>query len=727
MKLRIHVANEKWQEFDSAWAESAKNLEPIEDLLGALMLIGKKKRMPRCLPQLKDHAAKLAEAERFEDAARILGAALLAGASSGEIGSTLAEHCEKAWGDESWFASYADLAGLRADSEDLRKGWKIFDKMRSYAKDQVVFHPGGWGTGQITEVLPDEQSVTIRFTTGKVDTFPMSAAVDIFQVLPHDDLRAMHLVDPDGVKDRMKEEPLAILRAIVERAGGKATMVTIRNAMMQIGVEGTSWTSWWRKAKKVAEGSEWFRVTGAGTKTEVTQLAAATDPVDDLRRQLNGIGTLSDLLTRVRELMTGEKLEENLRELAREILAREADNESQELGERMAVWLFLYEHTKETHPELMAQFQKAALESPSDDPSVAPPLWALFQSVPTAREQDRCLDLLPEIFSDDTWLDHLALNLQHAPPGMVRGALERLSTGGRKDVLAEHYNTLLTRPLRSPHVFVSLARLAETGKLEGKFPPKLKRAQALLSLSTYLYLNRRTDVLIGRVNTRLVEFLTKGREPVLRQLLEDADYEGLLSCQTTIQRGVEEIIDNLVTAMVVRAAPEPAEGSMDMFWESDSVWSTRPGLKKRQAELKELLDEKIPAAEEAIGRAASYGDLSENAEWTAAVEERRNLSEMVGQLKQDLRKVDLIEDAIRPDGVVCPGSFVRVINLTTNEENSFTILGPWDTDAGDDVISYRAPLAAALLGHRLGEEATAVLPTGEAKLKVLEVREAQLA
>ena len=727
MKLRIHVANEKWQEFDTAWAESAKNLEPIDDLLGALVIIGKKKRMPRCLPQLKDHASKLAAADRHEDAARILGASLLAGASSGEIGSSLVDHAEKAWGDESWFASYADLAGLRADSDDLRKGWRVFDKMRAFKKDQVVFHPGGWGTGQVTAVMPDELNLDVKFCSGKRDTFPMSAAVDIFQVLPEDDLRAMNLVDPDGVKDRMKEEPLVILRAIVERAGGKATMVNVRNAMMQIGVEGTSWTSWWRKAKKSAEASEWFRVTGAGTKTEIIQLAAATDPVDDLRRQLNGIGTLIDLLARVRELMTGEKLEDNLRELACEILAREATDDTQVLGQRMAIWLFLYEHSKEVEPELMQHFQAASLEGQGADPSVPPPLWALFQSVPTAREQDRCLEMLPLIYSDDTWLDHLALNLQHAPPGMVRGALERLTTAGRRDVLAEHYNTLLTRPLRSPHVFVSLARLAETGKLEGKFPPKLKRAQALLSLATYVYLNRRTDLALGRVNTRLTEFLTKGREPILRDLLADADYEGLLSAQTTIQRGVEEIVDNLVTAMVVRAAPEPDENAIDMFWESNSIWSTRPGLKKRQAELRHLLDEKIPAAEDAIGKAAAYGDLSENAEWTAAVEERRNLSEMVGQLKQDLRKVDLIEDVTRPEGVVCPGSRVKVKNLATGEENSFAILGPWDTDMSDDVISYRAPLAAGLLGHRAGEEAVAILPTGEAKFQVLEVSEAQLA
>jgi transcription elongation factor GreA len=77
--------------------------------------------------------------------------------------------------------------------------------------------------------------------------------------------------------------------------------------------------------------------------------------------------------------------------------------------------------------------------------------------------------------------------------------------------------------------------------------------------------------------------------------------------------------------------------------------------------------------------------------------------------------------------MVCPGCFVRVKNLDSGEESQFTILGPWDTDQGDDVISYRAPLAAGLLGRRQGEEAIADLPSGEARLEVLEVREAELA
>ncbi|MEM7518518.1 MAG: GreA/GreB family elongation factor, partial [Planctomycetota bacterium] len=239
--------------------------------------------------------------------------------------------------------------------------------------------------------------------------------------------------------------------------------------------------------------------------------------------------------------------------------------------------------------------------------------------------------------------------------------------------------------------------------------------------------HRRRDAVTGRLNTRLSEMLTKGREPLLRKLLDDADYDALRSAQMSVQRGVEESIDNLVSALVARAAPAPKDSDVNRFWETNSTWTTRKGLQHRQAELREILEEKIPAAEDAIGKAASYGDLSENAEWTAAVEERRNLSELVDGMQRDLAKVDLIETAPREDGVVAPGSRVRYKSVKGGEENTISILGPWDTNFGDDIVSYRAPLAAGLLGLTSGETATLELPGGNQEVEVLEVLEAALA
>ncbi len=724
MTLRLLVAQDKWQEFDAAWSELSGSDGPVDDLVSALELVGKKKRIPRCLMLLKEHSSKLQEAGRAGDSARVLGAALLAGASPADVGTALLEAAEKAWGKEPWYLSYTTETGFGPGATNLRKAWNAFETSRLLAVGTAVYHAGGWGTGEILAIDSDKRTVEVRFASGKRDVFPMSAAVDIFQVLPADDLRSQHLRDPEALAKRLKEQPLEVLRTVVERANGSASTVTLRNALLQVGVEGTAWTGWWRKTRKLAENSEWFRVTGSGTKLEVHLLTQATDPVQDLKRQLSGITTLEDMLSRARELFVGDKISPDLKQLTIDTLLERArvpepgtPEYADAAGWRLAAWIFAFEHSGKAPAELVSACEAALAEKEQfdDEETTAPPLWALFQTVPTLREQERCADVLKLVLGEERWLDDAAFNLQHAPGGMVKPLIDALSAAGRKDVLIEHYRVLLTRPLRAPHLLVALARLAEGGKLKGELPSSFTRAQALLSLATNLYLYRRRDAATGRVHTRVVELLTKGRQPLLSKMLADSDYDALRRAPAPAP-----------APFAARAAPLPTASEANRFWETNSVWTTRRGLQKRQAELRLILEEKIPAAETAIGRAASFGDLSENAEWTAAVEERRNLSEMVDQMQRELQRVDLIDTAARDEDTVTPGAYVRFRDKVSREEQRILILGPWDTDSGEEIVSYRAPLAAGLLGLKKGDLARVELPGGAKEPEILEVAQAEL-
>ena len=95
-----------------------------------------------------------------------------------------------------------------------------------------------------------------------------------------------------------------------------------------------------------------------------------------------------------------------------------------------------------------------------------------------------------------------------------------------------------------------------------------------------------------------------------------------------------------------------------MFWVGNAIWTTKRGLEKRSLELKELREVKIPENQDAIGRAAAFGDLSENSEWEAAMEEQRNLTARAMAIEEELRQADLIEEAALPEGTICPGARV---------------------------------------------------------------------
>lgn len=721
MSLTSLVAQEQWTQFDDAWTQLMTTRDPIDEVLHALRMVAEKKRMPRCIPLVRQHAEALSKQNRSAEAAKLLGTAVVSGAAAGELIPPLLEHSKAAWGSEPWWDAYAQISGLRLEVPDGRKAWLAFERLLDFQTNRIVFHPGGWGAGEIVEVHTSELELSIRFTGNRRDRFPLHAAIEIFEVLSDDDLRAIHFRSPEDLRRRLKEEPLVMLRAIVARHSGRASTTGIKNALLQVGIEGSSWSAWWRKTRKLAENSEWFRVTGTATKGDVLLLHAATDPVADLRKQLETYGSLADLLARIKNQLAS-KPEERLREMMLDVLDQKTGTAPDPGPVRLAAWMLLRDERGVTSPPLVETLRAAAAQPAA--PNVAPPLWALFQSLSGTREQERCVGVLQEVLGEQ-WADEALRNLHHAPPGMVRPLVEALVAANKRAELASVYRELLARPLRAPEALVALAKLAEGGKLGKDLPPPVQRAQSLLALATNLFVNRRTET-PPKLEARLIELLTKGKEPLLRDLLAGADHASLVSVERQLSRGVDEAIEMIVADVVAHAAPVVEGGNQNFFWDDGRIWVTKRGLEKRSQELKHLREVKIPANQDAIGRAAAMGDLSENAEWEAAIEEQRTLTSRAMEIEAELRTAELIDNAFLPEDRVAPGTEVRYRDASTNAEHTIDILGPWDDEFSDRVVSYRAPLAGGLLGKRVGDKTKIQLPSGSIEVEVLGLKSLQL-
>ncbi|MFT7678506.1 MAG: transcription elongation factor GreA [Planctomycetota bacterium] len=723
MTLSIYVAQEMWPEFDDAWKGMMASEAPVDEVISALKLAGERKRITRCVPFVKEHVVLLEAGDRPGDGARLLGAALIAGGNPPELTDDLVRLATSAWSKEAWWLPYKDLAGLEEGAPDLRTPWRTFAKMQSFQEGTLVYHPGGWGTGEVTEVIPASLEIDVQFASGKKDRFPMNAAIDIFEPLIETDLRAQNFRDPEGLRKGAKKEPLTVLKTIVNGQSGKATTSQIRIAMMGIGVEGSAWSAWWRKARKQAENSEWFEVTGTPAKSIVTLLLTAKDPSAALRKTLEHAAGVAEAHAKVRDLLMGTTKEDPLVAVALEILGERVLQEGEPLQERIAAWLLLAEQ-EEGMPDAMIELLGEVAAVPNEaDLSTPSELWKLFQALPSLKDQERSTRTLPYLYGEE-WLDAVRPNLQHASPGMVRPLVDAFVTAERQADLLETYAGLLARPLRAPSLLVHLAGMFETGEPLGKrFPTGTQRAQALISLAANLFKRRRGNPQLTRVSTRLSDTLTKGAEPVMRHLLADSDATGLRSLTVICARGVESDIDRMVTGIALDLDRQFFAGNLGPFWEGDTIWTTKAGLERRSAELRELQDVKIPENADAIGRAASFGDLSENAEWEAALEEQRNLTTRAMEIEEELRNADLLENAMIPEDTICPGTSVKYRETDSGTKATIAILGPWDGDKaqGLQVVSYRAPLAAGLLGLHTADQATLQLPSGTLDIEVLEI------
>ena len=786
MTLPLLVTKDMWQEFDDAWAELRSSAGPIDELLPALKLAGEKKRAGRLVPQAREHANALVGAGRAADAALILGATLVPGGNPGEINEDLVRVSDAAWGDEEWYPIFREVTGFVEGASDLRKPWKKFAKLIAYTEGSALFHPGGWGAGRVTETSAKDNFIKVKFWNGRQDEFPLTAAMEIFDPLPEADLRARSLEDPEALRKEVKANPLEALSAILVRHNGRATTTTIKTAMMQIGIEGSAWSAWWRKARKLAENSDDVEVSGTPQKSFVTQLLVKKDPGEALRRILQRSTNLAEVHARVRDLFVGSGVEEALGAIAIEELANAAAPESEPLPERLAAWLLLREKTGAS-PKLMRKVLYEVMQAPEPpDPSQPPEIWKLFQALPGAKDQERSVELLPELFGtggaqlaleavdaqlaeanaevasfdgeagesapaaeepaeaaaeepaaaapdgeeestesvdDLSWIADVLPHLQHAAPGQVRPLIERLRSAGHEDVLRSHYAGLLARPLRNPILMIVLADRFEDGGEHEDMPTPVQRGQALLSLAVHTFQERRGNPQLTRIAGRLTDFLAKGQTPMLKELFKTADVSALRSANVTASRGVDSEIDNIITEVALSKDKQFFAQDAGFYWEGATIWTTKAGLRRRSAELKELREVKIPENQDAIGRAASYGDLSENSEWEAAIEEQRNLTARAMEIEEELRETDLIEDAAIIEDTVCPGTRVLYREVESGKESTVLILGPWDSDQVLDtqVISYRAPLAQGLLGLELGEKNTVKLPGGEVDLEIVTI------
>lgn len=116
-----------------------------------------------------------------------------------------------------------------------------------------------------------------------------------------------------------------------------------------------------------------------------------------------------------------------------------------------------------------------------------------------------------------------------------------------------------------------------------------------------------------------------------------------------------------------------------------------------------LLKVKRPVVLDRVSQARSMGDLSENAEYTAARDELAFIDGRMDELEELLKRVTIIEDHSRNGSskIVQLGSMIIVDRNSKKEE--FTLVGEWEADPLRKKISYESPLGKALLGKSVGE------------------------
>ncbi len=148
---------------------------------------------------------------------------------------------------------------------------------------------------------------------------------------------------------------------------------------------------------------------------------------------------------------------------------------------------------------------------------------------------------------------------------------------------------------------------------------------------------------------------------------------------------------------------------------------TKKGYENLKAELDRLRKVERPKNIQDIAEAREHGDLRENAEYKAAKERQQFIETRMAELEHKLGDAQVIEVTAGPCESVVFGATVRLLDVESEEEKTYRLVGQEEADLKNGSISVQSPIGRALIGHRVGDIVQVNRPAGMVEYEIQEI------
>jgi len=154
---------------------------------------------------------------------------------------------------------------------------------------------------------------------------------------------------------------------------------------------------------------------------------------------------------------------------------------------------------------------------------------------------------------------------------------------------------------------------------------------------------------------------------------------------------------------------------------SDTITITQTGFEELQQELLELKTVSMPKVIDRISNAREQGDLSENADYHSARDERDILQARIYDIEEILSKAE-VKASAKNTGLVALGSSVTLEIVGKNKKISYQMSGEYESNPALGKISIESPVGKALMKKSKGDKVEVDTPAGKTTYKILEIK-----
>lgn len=607
---------------------------------------------------------------------------------------------------------------MNAELEKLVEAGKLTSKA---AERLDALKPGtfclhkSWGFGRVAGWNLLLNQILIDFTGKKAHPMQLEYAAENLTLIPAEHFLARKASDLAATRKLAKDDPVALVRNILESLDGQATAQQISDWMVPDLFTEAEWKRWWESARKQLKGSGAFSIPAK--KTESIQIrAAGISHADELIEAFNQARQPKQQVVALEQIVKSHQHFKEPEKQLQPVIAtiENVATRNQKLHPELAVELLLgRDDLLEHFPQLKTTHIGLTLGKLIADEERR--LTLILPKLPAAKEK-RILQALPTALGD-RWSAR-ALQLMQANHGRMVAQIPHVfrDAGQHAELqemlersVREHSATseMLVwlcserdnwRELVGPELLAAILSALE--REQHSAPGRASKLQRLLMDDRQLFQDMFGNADVGLARDAL-------RRLQLSPLFDELTKRSLLARVVKVFPDLE--------SMIAGAQPREKAAPLVVSWSS---------LEKRKAEYEELVKKKIPENTKEISLARSYGDLSENFEYKAAKQMQAVLVRRRSELEQALQNARGTAFENPDTSRVSIGTIVAVRDKGSKKQETYTILGAWDGDPDRHIISYQTAIGQALLGHRAGEVVALSSDHGATQFEIVSIEPA---
>jgi len=633
-------------------------------------------------------------------------------------------HCYKArYAEHSQIDEYIRLSNLNQSWRNAIEAITDFEKHISFDAGNFVFH-NTWGVGIIMDIKGD--TVKIDFARKRAHSMSLKMAIGALQSLPKDHIWVLKSIHPKNqLGAKIKHDIPWALKTIIRSFDNVADIKKIKAELVPSILSPGEWSTWSTEARKILKTNSIF----GNAPDKLNQFVVRDKPMSFEEKIFNQFKAEKNFFNKIQAvrdfLVHGDPASEFFAEMFSYFTAfLKLDSVSTQV---VASYLFVSRMSK-VYPFLVPELEWGFSELWKD---IEEPVELFTQLDDIEIRKDFLISVRREV---DDW--H-RIYLMLFPIQLSSSMLDELISAGFRNAVLEKLEQMVERYREHRDGLIWIARhVTETDwsvELGINVERILINMIRLLHL-TYSDIDGKRDVSYNRKLSRrihnylfkekkLEEFLLTGSMDSAARiftLLEDIE-----QLNPTLKRDLKGIVQEAFPGIRFYSDRKRV-GEQTLSSASRYFFALQSSLNRKQKELRYIVEVEIPKNSKEIGAAIELGDLSENAEYKTSKERQENLQIQVGRIKDELDRVRLFTEDDRERDKVGFGTIVTLEDLLGKKEEVYTILGPWESNPSEGIISYLSPFGSAFVGQSVGSTSEFTINDRNYKFTVKNVRTANL-